>query len=203
VHFEDEPLRARFGPVERAWRTEPGLRDAAVLVPLVRRPHGDVLVFTLRRPDLTSHPGQVSFPGGAREEGEDPVACALREAQEEIGLVPEDARVLGRLPDRVSIAGFLVAPIVARVEASSAWVPLEREVAEVFELPVAPMLDAARWSFRPSTHPLARFARIPYVEIDGRTVWGLTGIVLRDFVRSAAGFDPAADEPGYRPGAVS
>lgn len=190
MRLSDDDLTRRLGGMDRAWRSEEGLRDAAVLVPLVRRAAGDVLVFTLRRPDLSSHPGQISFPGGMREEGEDPIACALREAHEEIGLEPERVRVLGRLPDRVSIAGFLVAPIVARVEPPPGWTRLEREVAEVFELPLGPMLDAARWSFRPSTHPLARFPLVPYLDLEGRTVWGLTGILVRDFVRSAADFDP-------------
>lgn len=192
MHLDDEELRVRFGPVDFAWRSESGLRDAAVLLPLVRRGDADRLVFTLRRPDLAAHAGQISFPGGAREAGEDPVACALRETEEEIGVAPGAIEVLGRLPDRVSIAGYLVAPIVARVREEPVYRPLASEVAEIFELPVGPMLDATRWSLRPSTHPLARFARIPYLDLDGRTVWGLTGIILRDFVRQAADFDPDA-----------
>lgn len=187
--LDDADLRRRLDPPDP--RSESGLRDAAVLVPLVRRGDRDVLVFTLRRPDLAAHAGQISFPGGGRDgPAEDAVAAALRETDEEIGLAPSDVDVLGRLPDRVSIAGYLVAPFVGRVRAAPSYRPLETEVAEVFELPVAPMLDAARWTFRPSTHPLARFARIPYMDIEGRTVWGLTGVILRDFVRAACSFDP-------------
>jgi 8-oxo-dGTP pyrophosphatase MutT (NUDIX family) len=188
--LDDEDLRRRLGPADRAWRPEAGLRDAAVLLPLVRRGGADGLVFTLRRPDLAAHAGQISFPGGAREEGEDPVSCALRETEEEVGIAAGDVEVLGRLPDRISIAGYVVAAIVARVRREPSYRPLASEVAEVFELPVAPMLDAARWSFRPSTHPAARLARIPYLDLEGRTVWGLTGIILRDFVRRALDFDP-------------
>lgn len=192
MRIDDDDLRRRLGTPDAVWRSEPGLRDAAVLLPLVRREPGDVLVFTLRRPDLAAHAGQVSFPGGAREQGEDPFACALRETEEEIGVGGAGVDVLGRLPDRVSIAGYLVAPVVARVREAPVYRPLETEVAEVFELPVAAMLDRERWSFRPSTHPLARFTRIPYLDLGGRTVWGLTGIILRDFVRRAADFDPGA-----------
>lgn len=182
MHLDDAALRARLAPPVLGWATEAGLRDAAVLVPLVRRADGDVLVFTLRRADLASHAGQISFPGGAREPGEDPVACALREADEEIGLAAASADVLGRLPDRVSIAGFLVAPVVARVAAPPAWRPLASEVAEVFELPVGPMFDETLWSWRPSSHPLARFAKVPSLALGGRDVWGLTGIVVRDLL---------------------
>jgi 8-oxo-dGTP pyrophosphatase MutT (NUDIX family) len=198
VILDDAEIRRRLSPAEATWRSEAGLRDAAVLLPLVRRRDRDVLVFTLRRPDLAAHAGQISFPGGGRHgPDEDPVRTALRETEEEIGLAAAALDVLGRLPDRVSIAGYLVAPFVARVREEPVYRPLESEVAEVFELPVAAMLERERWSFRPSTHPLARFAQIPYVDVEGRTVWGLTGIILRDFVRTALGFDPgdAGDSP--------
>lgn len=185
MHLDDAALRARLDPRDRGWESDPGLRDAAVLVPLVRRGDRDVLVFTLRRADLAAHAGQISFPGGGREPGEDPIACALREAEEEIGLAPPAVDVLGRLPDRVSIAGFLVAPVVGRIAAPAAWRPLPSEVAEVFELPVAPMFDETRWSWRPSKHPLAKFPKVPALALDGRDVWGLTGIVLRDLLERA------------------
>lgn len=186
MRFDDHDLRRRLDAPAPGWRSEEGLRDAAVLVPLVRRGDRDVLVFTLRRPDLAAHPGQIAFPGGAREGDEDPLDCALRESEEEIGLPRAACEVVGRLPDRVSIAGFLVAPFVARVAAPPEWRPDASEVAEVFELPVGPMLDPARWSLRPTRHAAARFARIPYLDLDDRTVWGLTGIILRDFLRRAA-----------------
>ena len=66
----------------------------------------------------------------------------------------------------------------------------DRDKAEVFELPVGEMLDRARWSLRETSHPQARFARVPQLSLEGRVVWGLTGIILRDFVRRAAAFDP-------------
>jgi 8-oxo-dGTP pyrophosphatase MutT (NUDIX family) len=188
--LDDEALRAQLDPPAGEWRTEDGLRDAAVILPLVRRASGDVLVFTLRRPDLPAHAGQISFPGGAREGDEDAVACAVRETDEEIGLPADALEVLGRLPDRVSIAGYLVAPFVARVRGAPVYRPLEREVAEIFELPLADIAAQDRWSFRAAKSPLARFPRVPACEVEGRCVWGLTGIILRDFMRRAASFDP-------------
>jgi 8-oxo-dGTP pyrophosphatase MutT (NUDIX family) len=190
MHWDDRELRLRLGAPTLDWRSEPGLRDAAVVLPLVRRPEGDTLLFTLRRPDLAAHAGQISFPGGGREGDEDPLECALREAEEEVGLVREDAEVLGRLPDRVSIADYLVAPFVVRVRSEPVWRPDPGEVAEAFELPVAGMLDQGIWRLQPSRSPKARFARVPAMDLEGRTVWGLTGIILRDFLRRAAAFDP-------------
>jgi 8-oxo-dGTP pyrophosphatase MutT (NUDIX family) len=190
MELDDRAIRIALDPASPEWHTEPGLRDAAILVPIVRRVHGDTLVFTQRRSDLAAHAGQVSFPGGGREGDEDPVACAVRETEEEIGIGAASLDVLGRLPDRISIAGFRVAAFVARVRDEPQYRPLESEVAEVFELPFAGMLAAERWSIRPSKSDRVRFPRIPYLDLEGRTVWGLTGIILRDFVRRASSFDP-------------
>ncbi|MCG3135261.1 MAG: putative Nudix hydrolase NudL [Planctomycetes bacterium] len=188
--LDDRDLRHRLPPPVLDWRTREGLRDAAVLLPLVQRPHGDVLVFTQRRADLSSHAGQISFPGGGREGGEDALACALRETEEEIGLPAAGMDVLGRLPDRISIAGHLVAAFVARVRTAPDYRPLESEVAEVFELRVGAMTDASLWSFRPAKSRSVGFTRIPALDLDGRCVWGLTGVILRDFLRASATFDP-------------
>ncbi len=194
MRVDDLHLRSVLESPGGAWRSETGLRDSAVLVPLVERGGRDLLVFNRRRDDLPWHAGQVCFPGGARECDEDPVRCALREAGEEMGFDPATVTVLGRLPDRVSIAGFLVAPLVGRLDPAVELHAHAGEVAEVFEVPFADLLVPARWSFRPSSHPLARFTRIPFFDAGTHVVWGLTGIVLRDFVRTVAGFDPP--DPG-------
>jgi 8-oxo-dGTP pyrophosphatase MutT (NUDIX family) len=190
MKLDDALVAAALAPARGDWRSEPGLRDSAVLVPVVAREGGDRLVFNRRRDDLPAHGGQVCFPGGARDGGESVIDCALREAGEEMGVDPASVRLLGRLPDRVSIAGFLVAAVVARVDPPAAWRPRESEVAEVFEVPFERTLDATRWSFRPTRHAAARFVRVPYFDSGVHVVWGLTGIILRDFVRAAIGFDP-------------
>ncbi len=172
------------------WRSEEGLRDSAVLVILVERDGGDHVVFNRRRDDLPHHPGEVSFPGGTREGDEDAVACAVRETYEEMGLEATDLDVLGRLPERVSIAGFRVVPFVARLVAPRPYAPAADEVAEIFEIPCADFLRAECWGYRNTTHPLARFRRVPFFTHGDRTVWGLTGIILRDFVTQVMGFVP-------------
>jgi 8-oxo-dGTP pyrophosphatase MutT (NUDIX family) len=190
MRLDDILTSAALAPVTGDWRTEPGLRDSAVLVPVVRRGEADLLVFNRRRDDLPAHAGQVCFPGGAKDGGESVLDCALRESEEEMGVDPSSVRLLGRLPDRISIAGFRVAAVVGRVDPPVAWRPHASEVAEVFEVPVALTLDPARWSYKPTSHASARFARIPYFDSGRHVVWGLTGIILRDFVRTVLGFDP-------------
>jgi len=98
--------------------------------------------------------------------------------------------VLGRLPDRVSIAGFKVAGFAARLTEDQPYTPQLSEVSEVFELPFAGFLEPERWSYRKTTHPLARFNNVPVFDYGERRVWGLTGIILRDFVRMVSGVDP-------------
>ncbi len=126
-HGEDRPLRA-----------------AAVLVPLVARPDGLTLLLTRRTDHLAHHAGQISFPGGRLEEDDDgPVACALREAEEETGLPPSCVDVLGRMDDYVTVTGFRVVPVVALVHPPFTLAPDPFEVAEVFEVPLSFILDGA------------------------------------------------------------
>jgi 8-oxo-dGTP pyrophosphatase MutT (NUDIX family) len=178
----DRLLRERLGPLDRGWRPRKELRDAAVLAAILDRGGEDVLFLTKRREDLPDHPGQVAFPGGAREGAEDAVACALRETEEEVGLAPAAVELLGRLPDRISIAGFHVACFAGRVAAPPAFRPDAREVERVFEIPVPLLLDDGRWRYEDRTSPLGTFKRVPFFEWDGPAVWGLTGMFVRDLV---------------------
>ncbi len=194
MKIPDATVRSRLELPLWDWRTVEGLRDSAVLAILVERQDEDRLIFNRRRDDLPYHPGQICFPGGAREGTEDAVACAVRETCEEMGLSPGDLEVLGRMPDRVSIAGFLVTPFVARLRGAPSYRAAAEEVAEVFEVPVALLLDPARWGFTETTHPRARFRRVPRFDFDeGHRIWGLTGIILRDFAALVLGY---AGPPG-------
>lgn len=125
---------------------QPPLKPAAVLVPFVLGPAPGVLL-TKRTAHLSSHAGQVSFPGG-RIDAEDasPEAAALREAHEEIGLDPAQVEVAGRLPDYVTGTGFRITPILGLLPSGMALAmldlhPSEYEVEAVFELPLAVLLD--------------------------------------------------------------
>jgi 8-oxo-dGTP pyrophosphatase MutT (NUDIX family) len=150
--YSELQLRQRFSPLRTVvplaagdghlWRKPEEIRPAAVLIPVLRRDEGLTVLFTKRTAHLHDHAGQISFPGG-RAEPEDPdlETTALREAAEEIGLQAERVEVLGRLHEYITVTGYRVTPVVALVD-----VPVELkldafEVAEVFEVPLAFLLD--------------------------------------------------------------
>ncbi|HHN74684.1 MAG TPA: CoA pyrophosphatase, partial [Acidobacteria bacterium] len=134
-------------PVREAeFPSQSGLLPAAVLLPVVVRPAGPGLLLTLRTAHLAQHPGQVSFPGGRREPGDaDPMATALRETQEEIGLDPARVEVAGVLPTYSTVTGFSVVPVVGLLEPPIDLKPDPREVAEVFEVALEVVLDPRRY----------------------------------------------------------
>ncbi|HEY1288344.1 MAG TPA: CoA pyrophosphatase [Burkholderiales bacterium] len=159
---------------------------AAVLVPIVDRSSGLTVIFTRRTTHLKAHSGQVSFPGG-RAEPEDPTPefTALREAQEEIGLAAERVEVLARLPEYHTRTGFRVTPVVGLVTAPVELVPDPREVEEVFEVPLAFLLDPA--NHRRETRELQGRTVGYYVMRYGtHTIWGATAGMLVNLFRHLA-----------------
>ena len=124
--------------------SQPGrVVPAAVLVPIVSHPDEPSVLLTLRSPRLSSHAGQVSFPGGRMEPGETPEAAAVREAAEEVGLDPRLPELIGRLPEHLTGTGYHVTPVVALLPAPLVLTPDPAEVAEAFELPLSTVLDPA------------------------------------------------------------
>lgn len=190
MRLDDAVVRDRLELPLGDWRSQEGLVDSAVLAILVEIGGLDHLVFNRRRDDLPYHAGEVCFPGGAREGDEDAIDCALRETCEEMGLERDDIEVLGRMPERVSIAGFTVVPFVARLAGPRTYRLAEDEVAEAFEIPLPELLRDELWGFRETSHPRARFRRVPCFRFGDRLVWGLTGIMLRDFVTLVMGYAP-------------
>ncbi len=154
---------------------------SAVLVPLVQREVLKVLL-TRRTDALRQHGGQVSFPGGRVDAADaDPVATALREAQEEIGLAPTQAQLLGFLDPLDTITGFRVLPVVARLVRGFVAVPESGEVAEVFELPLDWLLDPGNLEriaidHRGRQRQVLEFRRHP--DAPGQRVWGATASIL-------------------------
>ncbi len=117
---------------------------AAVLVPLIDRPEGITVMLTKRTDHLHDHAGQVSFPGGRVEESDDgPVATALRETREEVGLDPAFVEIIGTLDLYHTVTGFRVTPVVGVVRTGFDLEIDDFEVAEVFEVPLAFVLDPA------------------------------------------------------------
>lgn len=154
-------------------------RRAAVLVPLVQRPDGLSLLFTLRAEGLPNHAGQVSFPGGRIEPGDpDAAAAALRETHEEVGIAPASVEVLGLMPDHMVISGYRVTPVVGLVDPAARTCPQPGEVADCFEAPLLHLLNPA--------NRVLRRLQVEGVDVDAfdlpwrqHLIWGATaGMVL-------------------------
>jgi len=176
--------RAGATPVAGDHHLNPGMRPrddltpAAVLVPLVKRAGGLTVLFTQRTDHLETHAGQISFPGGHQDPGDgSPEETALRETEEETGLDRRHVEIIGRLDAYVTRTGFAIEPVVALVEPPFNLLPDPREVADVFEVPLAFLLDPANHQ-RHSRKVNGRdrqFYAMPYGE---RYIWGATAGML-------------------------
>ena len=121
---------------------ELSLKVSAVLIPIVDHGNDLSVLLTKRSSNLSSHGGQISFPGGRSDEIDDhAMATALREAQEEINLPPENVEVVGALEDYETVTGYNVSPVVGFVNPDFEIIPQQTEVEEVFEVPLDFILD--------------------------------------------------------------
>lgn len=153
-------------------------REAAVLAPVVDRRGVDHLLFIRRADDLSSHAGQMGFPGGGREPADpDLRATAIRECQEEIGMDPSEATVHGRIDDIRTVSRYSVRPYVGRVT-DREYVPDGVEVAEVAVLPVPKLTVRANYDSERRDHPHYGDIRLHYFRVDGHVVWGATARML-------------------------
>lgn len=167
-----------------------GASPSAVLVPLYPSEDGVRVVLTRRALTLRTHQGEVSFPGGRADEGEDPVRTALREACEEITLDASMVSPLGELDhlSTVTRRAYIV-PVVAWLSGRPDLTPSEAEVAAVLHVPLAELLDPGvyreeRWGSSPTDRP------VHFFELHGDTVWGATAAMLRQFLTLALGLPP-------------
>ena len=158
-----------------------GLRHAAVLVPIVERTEGLHVLLIERAAHLRHHAGQIGFPGGAVEASDaSPLACALREAEEEIGLRPNKVDVLGPLPSRItSVSSFFIQPFLALVHNFVADNIDANEVSAVFEVPLAFLLDKSHHDYQTVIWQGEKrgFHQIQYQD---KRIWGATAGMIVD-----------------------
>jgi 8-oxo-dGTP pyrophosphatase MutT (NUDIX family) len=158
-----------------------GRTDSAVLVPLFEDPYGRMhAVFTKRRADLKRHAGEISFPGGRRDDGETLEETALREAWEEVGLPSSSVDLVGALaPVGTFVTNYAIYPFVGLISHGFEWVAQEAEVAEVLELALEDLVAG---------HSLKRLVRrgmafkTDVYEVGGHMVWGATARILGDLL---------------------
>jgi 8-oxo-dGTP pyrophosphatase MutT (NUDIX family) len=176
-----------FGPSD--WDLNPELkgdvavmetpRPAAVLVPIMLR-HQLTVLLTQRSHDMPSHPGQISFPGGKVDACDaSPLACALREAREETGMMPDFVEPVGYLDSYRTGTGFQITPVVALVRPDFPVTLDEREVLEMFEVPLRFLMNEANHqkASREWRGRLRSFYAMPY---EGRYIWGATAGMLKN-----------------------
>ncbi len=194
--FAQPPIWRPDVEIER-WMRAPNPRPAAVLVPLVMRPEPTVLL-TQRTDHLSQHAGQISFPGGRQDPSDPhPVATALREAHEEVGLSPHRVNVLGSMPTYTTGTGYVVTPVVGLIdphahEAEALSLQAQaNEVAEIFEVPLAYLMDPRnhqRRGFDIGGQQLEYFA-MPWrqgADAPEYFIWGATAAMLRNLYRFLA-----------------
>ena len=147
---------------------------AAVLIPIVTHVAGPSVLFTQRTPHLRSHSGQVAFPGGRAEPGDASAEfTALRETEEEIGLRPTAVEILARLPDYRTRTGYVVTPVIGLIAPPLTLAPDPREVAEVFEVPLAFLLDERNRQRRTREFQGQQVGYYVF-EYQQRVIWGAT-----------------------------
>lgn len=167
--------------IESEWLSS--LRRAAVLVPVVDRPEGPTVILTVRSEHLRNHKGQISFPGGRRDDGDaDAVDTALREAEEEIGLPRRQVEILGYLDDYPTMTRYRVTPVVGVIRDLPALRIDAAEVAETFEVPLSLLLDPASYEQK---HLFRGALKLPFYEVNygNYRIWGATAGMLWDLCR--------------------
>jgi len=156
-------------------------QPAAVLVAITDRPEPGV-IFTVRREHLRTHAGQVSFPGGRLDPGEDAFSAALREAEEEIGLPSDLVQLWGAADPYRTVTGYTVTPVVGLVPPDLPLAPHEHEVADWFEAPLSFLLDPANQQ-RMSAEYQGRMRYYYQIDWQGRPIWGATAAMIVNLTR--------------------
>jgi len=175
------PSLTEVGDLDMVERDEIArIRAAAVLIPVIPRPAGPTALLTQRPDTMASHPGQVAFPGGKVDHGDaDEVAAALREAEEEVGVVPETVELIARSAPYVTGSAFRITPVIGVLPPDFQARPDPTEVADVFEAPLDFLFNTANHR---TGQGIWKGKRRRYVEMpwQGFRIWGVTAGIIRD-----------------------
>ena len=175
-------IRSRLLPLD-SWappEARPGDHaPAAVLAGLIDRPEGFTVLLTLRTAHLRSHAGQIALPGGRADPGERPWETALREAWEEVGLDPALVRVAALATPYRTLTGYHISPVVGFVQPPPRFIPNPGEVAEVFEVPFAFLMDPANHERRHRDGPPGPSRWHWAITWGDKVIWGVTAGMVR------------------------
>jgi 8-oxo-dGTP pyrophosphatase MutT (NUDIX family) len=199
------PLDATFSGFDRTdfdlnpgfrFPAEPPYKRAAVLVGLVPRGEDYGVVLTLRPVTMARHAGQIAFPGGRIDDGDaSPLAAALREAQEEVGVDPPSVRMVGQNEPYLTSTGYIVSPFVAVLPVDFTPAPHPREVAEVFETPLSFLMDPVNHQRheRMFMGALRAYYAMPH---NDRYIWGATAGMIKALYDRIYGQPPGLEQLG-------
>ena len=196
---ERDYITRRLLPLEAYEPAEPPSEahaPAAVLVPLIERPEGLSVLLTLRTSHLRSHAGQIALPGGRTDPGETPWETALREAWEEVGLDPKLVDVAGLSEPFWTRTGYVITPVVGFVSPALTVTPNPDEVAEVFEVPFAFLMDAANHQAMERVFPDGVTRVVWAMPYQDRHIWGVTANLLKALHTRLFGDEAEAGEGG-------
>lgn len=186
-------MRAHFAADEFIHNTD--LPEASVLIAILDKDEPE-LVLTKRSAALKHHAGEIAFPGGKAEEGESEIEAALREVEEEIGISKDAVDVLGRLSPAVSLYGYKVTPVVGIISGSATFQPEPEEIEEIFTVPLR-LLTSQKWLDYDLIDVDGDYFEMPFFEHEGHRIWGLTGILLTDFINQVFRAEHFLEVPHY------
>ncbi len=155
-------------------------RRAAVVVPILKTPTGLEVLFTVRSSKLSTHPGQIAFPGGRLDDKETYTEAAIRETYEEVGIVLTRENILGFLSEQPSPAHYIVRPVVAVIDWPQKMNINSDEVAEVFTAPFDELIKVETYKEERKFMENKRF--LHFFKYKDRLIWGLTGNVLKEMI---------------------